>query len=74
MSDPTQGWTPVRKVRAHEQVMAQIEQRILDGELAAGDHLPNERDLSAMLGVTFAIGALPAKLWNTRERASDPKL
>ncbi|WBU37482.1 FadR/GntR family transcriptional regulator [Homoserinibacter sp. YIM 151385] len=52
MTDPTQGWTPVRKVRAHEQVMAQIEQRILDGELAAGDHLPNERDLSAMLGVS----------------------
>lgn len=45
-------WEPVRHVRAHEQVMAQIEQRIVAGELSAGDHLPNERDLSALLGVS----------------------
>lgn len=45
-------WEPVQRVRAHEQVMAQIEQRILTGELAAGDHLPNERDLSILLGVS----------------------
>lgn len=45
-------WEPVVRVRAHEQVMAQIEQRILAGELAAGDHLPNERDLSVALGVS----------------------
>jgi GntR family transcriptional repressor for pyruvate dehydrogenase complex len=45
-------WEPVVRVRAHEQVMAQIEQRILAGELSAGDHLPNERDLSVALGVS----------------------
>lgn len=46
------GWEPVQRVRTYEQVMAQIEERILDGSLKAGDHLPSERDLAAMLGVS----------------------
>ena len=32
--------------------MAQIEERILDGRLKAGDHLPSERDLAVSLGVS----------------------
>jgi GntR family transcriptional regulator, transcriptional repressor for pyruvate dehydrogenase complex len=32
--------------------MAQIEGQILAGHLSVGDHLPNERDLSAALGVS----------------------
>lgn len=32
--------------------MSQIEERILDGRLKAGDHLPSERDLAIMLGVS----------------------
>jgi DNA-binding FadR family transcriptional regulator len=32
--------------------MAQIEQRILDGRLKAGDHLPSERELAVSLGVS----------------------
>ncbi len=32
--------------------MGQIEAQILDGRLKAGDRLPSERDLSAMLGVS----------------------
>lgn len=47
-------WQPVQRVRAHEQVMSQIEERILGGHLSAGDHLPNERDLSVLLGVSRA--------------------
>jgi GntR family transcriptional regulator, transcriptional repressor for pyruvate dehydrogenase complex len=45
-------WEPVRKVRTYEQVMAQIEQRMLDGLLAPGDRLPSERELSQLLGVS----------------------
>jgi DNA-binding FadR family transcriptional regulator len=47
-----EAWEPVQRVRTYEQVMAQIEDRILDGRLKAGDKLPSERDLSALLGVS----------------------
>lgn len=46
------GWEPVQRVRTYEQVMAQIEERILDGRLKAGDHLPSERELASLLGVS----------------------
>ncbi|MGP4020488.1 FadR/GntR family transcriptional regulator [Saccharopolyspora sp. 5N708] len=53
MSSASQSsWEPVRKVRTYEQVMAQIEQRMLDGLLAPGDRLPSERELSHLLGVS----------------------
>jgi GntR family transcriptional regulator, transcriptional repressor for pyruvate dehydrogenase complex len=45
-------WEPVQRLRTHEQVMAQIEQRILDGQLRPGDHLPSERELAVLLGVS----------------------
>ena len=45
-------WEPVRRVRTYEQVMAQIEQRMLDGLLAPGDRLPSERELAQLLGVS----------------------
>lgn len=45
-------WEPVRKVRTYEQVMAQIEQRILDGRLGPGDRLPSEREFAQLLGVS----------------------
>lgn len=50
----TQGdeWAPVQRIRTYEQVMAQIESRIIEGRLKAGDRLPSERDLAAMLGVS----------------------
>ena len=47
-----EAWEPVQRVRTYEQVMSQIEDRILDGRLKAGDKLPSERDLSALLGVS----------------------
>lgn len=46
------GWEPVQRMRTYEQVMAQIEERILDGRLKAGDHLPSERELAVLLGVS----------------------
>jgi GntR family transcriptional repressor for pyruvate dehydrogenase complex len=45
-------WSPVRKVRTHEQVVAQIQDKILDGELRMGAKLPSERDLVEALGVS----------------------
>jgi GntR family transcriptional repressor for pyruvate dehydrogenase complex len=45
-------WEPVQRVRTYEQVMNQIEERILDGRLKAGDRLPSERELSLLLGVS----------------------
>jgi GntR family transcriptional regulator, transcriptional repressor for pyruvate dehydrogenase complex len=46
------GWAPVRRVRTHEQVVAQIQEKILDGELRVGTKLPSERDLVEALGVS----------------------
>lgn len=48
----TQSWQPVRKIRTHEQVLAQIEQKILDGQLRVGEKLPSERELVEALGVS----------------------
>ena len=48
----TSGWEPVQRIRTYEQVMAQIEERILDGRLKAGDKLPSERELAQSLGVS----------------------
>lgn len=45
-------WSPVRKMRTHEQVVAQIQEKILDGELQVGARLPSERDLVDALGVS----------------------
>lgn len=45
-------WQPVRRQRTYEQVIARIEERILDGQLQAGDRLPPEREFAQMLGVS----------------------
>lgn len=47
-----EAWEPVRRTRTHEQVLAQIEQKILDGRLRAGEKLPSERELVSALGVS----------------------
>jgi len=45
-------WQPVRRVRTHEHVLAQIAERILDGRLRVGNRLPSERELVSALGVS----------------------
>ena len=50
MSGPE--WQTVRPVRTHEQVLTQIQQKILDGRLRVGDRLPSERELGEALGVS----------------------
>lgn len=46
------GWQPVRRQRTYEQVIARIEEQILDGRLHVGDQLPAERELAQLLGVS----------------------
>jgi GntR family transcriptional repressor for pyruvate dehydrogenase complex len=43
---------PVESRRAFEEILDQLEQAILAGELAVGDKLPPERELAARLGVS----------------------
>ncbi|GGF37653.1 FadR/GntR family transcriptional regulator [Subtercola lobariae] len=43
--------TTAPHTRAWQDVLAHIEQRLLDGSLLPGDHLPSERTLAADLGV-----------------------
>ncbi|TWV48880.1 FadR family transcriptional regulator [Streptomyces misionensis] len=45
-------WEPVRQARTHELVLERIEQRVVAGELKAGDRLPPERELAPVLGVS----------------------
>lgn len=43
---------PVRRVNAYEQIVAQIEEQVRNGDLHAGDRLPSERHLMARFGVS----------------------
>jgi GntR family transcriptional repressor for pyruvate dehydrogenase complex len=43
---------PIEQRRAFEEILDQLEQAILGGELSAGDRLPPERELAARLGVS----------------------
>ncbi|MEO3806457.1 FCD domain-containing protein [Nonomuraea sp. B1E8] len=46
------GWRPVKRTRTFEDVLAQIERRIAEDGLTAGDRLPAERQLAEQLGVS----------------------
>jgi len=48
-------YEPVTSDRLFEKVTSQIEQRILDGDLQAGDKLPSERDLSKQFQVSRLV-------------------
>jgi GntR family transcriptional repressor for pyruvate dehydrogenase complex len=45
-------YTPIHTGRLYEQIVAQIEARILSGELQPGDKLPAERELAEQFGVS----------------------
>jgi len=51
-SSRRKGWAPVSRVRTYEQVLDRIETQIVSGALRAGERLPPERELAAMLGVS----------------------
>jgi len=45
-------YTPIQSERLYEQIVQQIEQRIVTGELKVGDQLPSERELAEQFGVS----------------------
>jgi GntR family transcriptional regulator, transcriptional repressor for pyruvate dehydrogenase complex len=45
-------YTPIQSARLYEQIVQQIEQRVLSGELKVGDQLPSERELAEQFGVS----------------------
>ena len=49
---PVDGWRPVSRVRTYELVLDRIEAQIVSGALGAGQRLPPERELAALLGVS----------------------
>ncbi|CAN5696338.1 FadR/GntR family transcriptional regulator [soil metagenome] len=53
MSEETPSqWKPLPRMRTHEQVVAEIENRLIAGTLKAGDRLPPERQFAEALGVS----------------------
>jgi GntR family transcriptional repressor for pyruvate dehydrogenase complex len=49
---PSPTFVPIKSTRAHEAVLAQIQRKILEGELAPGDRLPSEREMMDTFGVS----------------------
>jgi DNA-binding FadR family transcriptional regulator len=45
-------WKPLARMRTHEQVIAEIESRLMSGRLRPGDRLPPERQFAEALGVS----------------------
>jgi GntR family transcriptional repressor for pyruvate dehydrogenase complex len=45
-------YTPIRSERLFQDIVRQIEERILRGELCPGDRLPTERELAVQFGVS----------------------
>jgi GntR family transcriptional repressor for pyruvate dehydrogenase complex len=45
-------YNPIQGNRLYEQIVEQIERRIVAGELKEGDHLPSERELSEQFAVS----------------------
>jgi GntR family transcriptional repressor for pyruvate dehydrogenase complex len=43
---------PIKATRAHEAILAQLQHKILTGELAVGERLPSERVMMEMFGVS----------------------
>lgn len=49
---PSPIFEPIKPTRAHEAVLAQLQRKILKGELAPGDRLPSEREMMESFGVS----------------------
>lgn len=49
---PTTTFEPIKPIRAHEAILAQLQRKILEGELMPGDRLPSERVMMESFGVS----------------------
>lgn len=49
---PTTTFEAIKPTRAHEAILAQLQRKILEGELAPGDRLPSEREMMETFGVS----------------------
>lgn len=52
MARDDDGFHPVRRVNAYEQIVAQVEEQVRSGELRPGDRLPSERRLMTSFAVS----------------------
>ena len=52
MTEASLLFTPTRRARSFELVVEQIRDAVLDGKLATGERLPNERELCSMFGIS----------------------
>ena len=50
--DTDDEFEPIKPTRAHEAILAQLQCKILEGELAPGDRLPSERVMMETFGVS----------------------
>ena len=49
---PSPMFEPIKLARAHEAILAQLQRKILEGELAPGGRLPSEREMMETFGVS----------------------
>ncbi|UUZ83748.1 GntR family transcriptional regulator [Paenibacillus sp. P26] len=60
---------PIKKIKYHrvyEDVIEQIENLILSGNLAPGDVLPTERELAQAFGISRGRFARPSAFWSAK--------
>jgi GntR family transcriptional regulator, transcriptional repressor for pyruvate dehydrogenase complex len=51
-ADQATGFRPIRPRRAFEEVILQLKEAVVEGRLAVGDRLPNERELAKLFNVS----------------------
>jgi DNA-binding FadR family transcriptional regulator len=49
---PSAAFEPIKATRAHEAILAQLQRKILEGDLEPGDRLPSEREMMETFGVS----------------------
>ena len=55
-------YEPIQSARLYEQIAAQIEERIISGDLECGDKLPSELELADQFGANTLVENITAAL------------